>query len=354
MNFPRAVWAGSHFKNQPQMKRLVVHNEQEYVDFIKAYTGRMNCYTTVYDFSRFNTKYDSFGIEISEVNQESVILDRIFLDFDAHSYALEEALIDVNIAVNYLQQKDYMFNILFSGKGFHIYVYGSVTNNIRNIQAIFNEILLHTQDLRSSAETMLETNNGTTLDNSGIQTYRLRRIANTMNMSANLYCIPLLLEDLDKEIDEIIEMAKQPRFGAKKIYGNEKINWPNVPFATEIPNEISIVESIGKVPIVPCLQKAIMVENPTHEARVYVTSWYRDILSLGEKNISYEGKANIINLIMHELENISNYNQVWLDWDKETTRYHVRYIVDGEYSAPSCSKLISKGYCAGKCWRYGQ
>jgi hypothetical protein len=173
-----------------------------------------------------------------------------------------------------------------------------------------------------------------------------------MNMSANLYCIPLLLEDLDKDIKEIIELAKQPRLGIKTNYGHEKVIWPNVPFATEVPNDISIVESIGKIPIVPCLQKAIMVENPTHEARVYVTAWYRDILSLGEKNINYESKANIINLILNELETISNYNQVWLDWDKETTRYHVRYIVDGEYSAPSCSKLISKGYCAGKCWRY--
>ena len=354
MNFPRAVWAGSHFKNQPQMKRLVVHNEQEYMDFIKAYNGRMNCYTTVYDFSRLNTKYDSFGIEISEVNQESVILDRIFLDFDAHGHPLEEALIDVNITVDYLINKNYLFNILFSGKGFHIYVYGETTNNIRNIQAFFNDILMYIQDLRSSAETSLDSSNGTTLDNSGIQTYRLRRIANTMNMSANLYCVPLLLEDLTKDIQEIMELAKKPRLGIKTTYGEEKVEWPNVPFATEIPSELSIVESIGKIPIVPCLQKAIMVENPTHEARVYTTSWYRDILSLGEKNIDYEGKAKIINLIMNELETISNHNQVWLDWDKETTRYHVRYVVDGEYSAPSCSKLISKGYCAGKCWRYGQ
>ena len=133
MKFPRAVWAGSHFKNQPQMKRLVVHNEREYIDFIKAYNGRMNCYTTVYDFAKFNTKYDSFGIEISEVNQESVILDRIFLDFDAHGQPLEEALIDVVITIDYLKIYDYLFNILFSGKGFHIYVYGSTTNNIRNI-----------------------------------------------------------------------------------------------------------------------------------------------------------------------------------------------------------------------------
>ena len=95
-------------------------------------------------------------------------------------------------------------------------------------------------------------------------------------------------EDLTKDIQEIMELAKKPRLGIKTTYGEEKVEWPNVPFATEIPNEMSIVESIGKIPIVPCLQKAIMVENPTHEARVYTTSWYRDILSLGEKNIDYE------------------------------------------------------------------
>ena len=35
-------------------------------------------------------------------------------------------------------------------------------------------------------------------------------------------------------------------------------------------------------------------------------------------------------------------------------RHHAQYTVsnDGGYLAPTCEKLISEGYCVGKCWRY--
>jgi len=350
MKFPRAVWAGSHFKNQTQMKRLIVHNEKEFADFIRTYNGRMNCYTTVYDFTKFRTKYDSQGNEISEVDQESVILDRIFLDFDAHGLPIEESLHDVTVVTEYLLGLDYRFNILFSGKGFHVYVYGSITDNIRNIQAFFNEVLTYIQSHRSP----LDTNNGTTLDNSGVQTYRLRRIANTVNMSTpeDFYCIPLTLKDIDKGMAHILELAKTPQ-NKRQYYGKIKVSWPTVlPFA-DAPTEISVVEKIGKLPIIPCLKKAIMVENPSHEARVYTVSFYRDVLSLGRRYPTMEENNIIFENIMDELNRIAEKENVWLDWDEETTRYHARYIIDGGYHAPNCQKLISKGYCPGKCWRYG-
>ena len=342
MKFPRAVWAGSHFKNQPQMKRLIVHNEEEYSDFIRTYNGRMNCYTTVYDFTSFRTKYDSYGNEISEVNQESVVLDRIFLDFDSHKEPLVESLIDVDITVDYLLKNDYQFNVLFSGKGFHIYVYGTITDNIRSIQSYFNEILKNIQDIRNNAETMLDTNNGTTLDNSGVQTYRLRRIANTMNMSANNYCVPLLIDDL-KDIDHILSLSTKSRPSHRKIYGTKKVNWPTVLPISEAPVEIAVAERIGDLPIIPCLKQVIMVENPSHEARVYTVSFYRDLLSLGNRHLPYEESRKVVELIMAELRKIAEHDNVWLDWDEETTRYHVQYIVNGGYYTPNCSKLINKG-----------
>ena len=36
----------------------------------------------------------------------------------------------------------------------------------------------------------------------------------------------------------------------------------------------------GRLPILPCLYNAIMVENPSHMARVYLVSWYRDLLTI--------------------------------------------------------------------------
>ena len=89
------------------MKRQIVKSKEEFIDWVNAYNGKMNCYTTVYDFAvvNENTKIDS-----------SVILDRIFLDFDAHDEPLEKAYEDfLSVSKKFLDE-DIMFRPLFSGK----------------------------------------------------------------------------------------------------------------------------------------------------------------------------------------------------------------------------------------------
>ena len=67
------------------MKRKIVKNRQEYLEFIKAQNNKTNVYSTVYDFEQFS--------EMSKIDS-SVILDRIFLDFDGHDDNLLEAFVD--------------------------------------------------------------------------------------------------------------------------------------------------------------------------------------------------------------------------------------------------------------------
>ena len=57
------------------MRRKVVLARNEYVEFVKSQNNKTNVYTTVYDFEEFSEKAKI---------ESSVILDRIFLDFDAH------------------------------------------------------------------------------------------------------------------------------------------------------------------------------------------------------------------------------------------------------------------------------
>ena len=79
------------------MKRVIVRNQTEFVTWVNAFNGKMNCYTTVYDFEHFavDSKVDS-----------SVILDRMFLDFDAHGMPLDAAFEDFITVVNKLQRDD--------------------------------------------------------------------------------------------------------------------------------------------------------------------------------------------------------------------------------------------------------
>ena len=117
--------------------------------------------------------------------------------------------------------------------------------------------------------------------------------------------------------------------------------------------EVDIPTPLGRLPILPCLHNAITVENPSHYARVYLIQWYRDLLSLGERNINLQKQQEIIDAIMTELDSIASGEDMWLDWDESKTRGYVTGIVRKGYNAAGCkSVLIPQGYCVGKCWRY--
>ena len=54
-----------------------------------------------------------------------------------------------------------------------------------------------------------------------------------------------------------------------------------------------------------------------------------------------------------EISIIADNEDVWIDYNRITTRGHVDFIVNNRYMAPSCNTLINEGLCVGKCWRYG-
>ena len=332
MKYPREVWAGSHLSKKQQLKRQIVHSKDGFKTFLERFNNKMNCYTSVYDYRRFGS---------NEAVVSSVILDRLFLDFDSHGKPLDLSLQDTKLVVNYLVENAYEFEIFFSGNGFHVFVYGEISDNIRDIQQFFYKLYPIAV-------------NGT-LDKSGVQTRRLRRIPNTVNMNTEecLYCIPLKRGDLTT-VSNIIALAKEPTFSPPIRYGKNKVSWPKAPSISVAPVEISAVERVGKLPILPCLNNSIMVENPTHQARYYLVSWYRTLLAENKKCYDADKNAQILDMIVNEIKKIAEHDGIWLDWDEEVTRYHAWYTVnnDGGYMAPTCQKLISEGYCVGKCWRF--
>jgi len=321
------VWAGSHLKGSMQVPRRIVKNKQQYLRWLNLNNGRMNCYTTVYDFERFtdNTKIVS-----------SCILDKMFLDFDAHDRPLEDAFSDFEIVSNKFLEDDIRFRPYFSGKGFHIIAYGEIVSDIRSIQRYYT-------DLAEDCPT---------LDRTGIQNTRLRRIPNTLNLSSDgYYCIPLdLSQELD--VDTIREEAKK-QIHKDFVFGTQLIKWPQVREVRVSETEIELPEKIAELPILPCLQNAITVENPSHMARVYLIQWYRDLLSIGERELSVNQQEKIVDMIMEELRTIAEKPDIWLDWNGDLTQKYVEGIVRKGYLAPGCeSVLIPQGYCIGRCWRY--
>jgi len=322
------------------MKRKIVRTKSEYVEFIKTQNNRTNVYTTVYDFSLF--------AETAKV-ESSVILDRIFFDFDAHESNIGEALEDLKIVLEYV--REYQHTIFFSGRGFHLFVFGENAENIRGIQAFFREVKNHLDS---------KTNSKHSLDERVGQTTRLRRVPNTVNLASDsgngipYYCIPIFEDDIERGLEHILETAMSPRLIPRRVAGSDLVSWPDMPPIEVVGDEVKPVNVEGRLPILPCLYNAIMVENPSHMARVYLVSWYRDLLTQRQDLSTKESKEKVLNTIVDEIEKlVESSDEVWLDWDKETTRKHARFTVFGNYNTPNCkSKLIPEGYCVGKCWRY--
>lgn len=311
------------------MRRVKINNKSEFIEWVNAFNGKMNCYTSVYDFAKY--------AEDAAIDS-TCIKDRMFLDFDAHGEPLEKAYRDCMAVSDVLIEQDVLFNMYFSGKGFHMIVYGERADDIRSIQSYFSTLAPIAPSL----------------DRSGIQVKRLRRIPNTVNLSSEgpYFCIPITLEDLAMGLSFILDKAMSGNHPQVR-YGSKLVKWPSVKPIEMSDIEIKAPKPVGELPILPCLNNAIMVENPGHFSRVYLTQWYRDILTSRERHISDERKLELMEIIVNEFKTIANKDEVWLDWDEDTTRHHVKFVVDGGYHAPSCKeKLIPQGYCIGKCWRY--
>ena len=96
-----------------------------------------------------------------------------------------------------------------------------------------------------------------------------------------------------------------------------------------------------------------MTENPSHMARAYLVSWYRDLLTGRRPINSLKEKQEVLDLVVAEIKQLVETNdEIWLDWDEATTRKHAKFTVFGNYKTPICNKLISDCYCVGKCGRY--
>tara|TARA_R110002072_G_scaffold45239_1_gene125905 strand:- start:4332 stop:5306 length:975 start_codon:yes stop_codon:yes gene_type:complete len=323
------------------MKRKIVRTRNEYADFINAQNNRTNVYTTVYDFEHFSEK--------AKV-ESSVIIDRIFLDFDAHEDNIDTAWRDVKQVMELIVNRNYLHTLFFSGRGFHLFLFGKPSETMRSVQVLFREIKEYL---------ISKVGKSNTLDERVGQTTRLRRIPNTVNMSSSnsngkpYYCIPLTVDDLSLDIEEILVLAETPRYIPFKKGGEIEVEFPQAPPMKALEGEIGVPKTVGKLPMLPCLHNAVMTENPSHMSRAYLVSWYRDLISGYRDLSSGQEKLKTLELIVEELERVfAESDSIWLDWDKNETRKHARFTVFNNYNTPHCDKLISDGYCVGKCWRY--
>ena len=173
------------------------------------------------------------------------------------------------------------------------------------------------------------------------------------------YCIPLELKDIFLDASELLILAMKPNKIPLTTYGETLVKWPEVAPIEESEIEADVI-NVGNLPLPPCMYSAIMVENPTDDARMRVVSWYKELLLWTDLSIPF-GNNNVVpdketrnrigNQIVAEIKNLhENYN-VWLDFNEAITKQRMGSILEKNYNFPRCETLIGQGYCVGKCWR---
>ena len=180
--------------------RKTVDNKTEFYKMINKYNGIKRIFASVYNYTG-NSNFDLLNLDV----------DKIFFDIDGESKSLEEA----KKLADYLLKKNYRFTIIFSGGGFHFYVFTKNYDNLSNKKlALFKSHLFFKNKLDIN------------IDNKTIgDLARVATVPNTWNTKRQRFAIPVMIEDLDS-YQKIKEKAKKQCFEFK-IYGKKLFNIRN-------------------------------------------------------------------------------------------------------------------------------
>lgn len=183
---------------------------------INQFKSYSNVYHSIYWFREIEEKFDFLtGKNHIGANYETAIIDRVVLDLDAfiksksqgksfESYT-HKALEDIRKLEEWAEQKDLLRQYRFSGGGFY-FIFSAVGHALK----------LRDFELNLRNELDVDIDVSTIGDSS-----RMMRVTNSYNFKKyrECFCIPLKQEEIHLEYNEIKELAKQPRYKKRYIYG---------------------------------------------------------------------------------------------------------------------------------------
>jgi len=314
---------------------------------------------------------------------DTVGLDAIYFDFDAWP-KVENALIDVKKFKDWCKENEVPLTIVFSGKkGFQVLVHlkpaiYSLTEKVEVEPGEFLSIKDYYREVQADLKKRLGLK---TLDLRCAEPRRIRRVWNTRHFSkgvkSDTFCLPLNESQLDWQVGEIKQWAKNPRLIDTIIpEGNRTFeefvdDFSIDPLATSPLNDpdgtlftdFRTFEGEDKYDWFkkhlpwPCLSQEMYDpndNNPTHMARFASAVWWRiqaDIAPI----LEIDGQLVKITYSAEWLENFYLAMQYADVENTELRKAQINSIWNRRdpYKLPSCKVLYSAGLCVGKsCDRF--
>jgi len=303
---------------------------------LRVLGSRSSCYTSVYSYERV----DSMG----KIDYTSVVIDRAWWDFDSGELGtIEEVKSDVAVLLSRL---DGDVRLVATGRGFHIHqLFDKPVKGKHWVNKL--------QSYEKSMARGLKTLDGVA------NAEKLTRIPGTFNARRGRWAVPIPTNSflLDPHSYNIPKkpyegMEEYDPYITKVVGGFDFAGWSETnPYVEEVQAPqvfIGEVSNAGEVPLTPCLERAIAVDNPSHHVRVALVQHMADQLRdfAHPDTIGREEKKAIEESIYEFISGLG-----WRDFKPHLTRQGIRTNVKYE-NTPTCKWYISKNMCAGKCWRY--
>jgi len=248
-------------------KRRLVYSEEEFYELIRKFLPFTNIYTSVYSFKIIDK-------EKSKPNYDSAEVDKIFIDVDEPSEWEK-----IKYYHQLLKEQNILHTIVFSGKGFHIYIFAKLSND--NVQgwikkeAIRNFVFKYFNDLKYDRVVIGDL-------------ARITRVPNTFNFKRKRWCVPLTSKQLSMSYDEVSEFAKSQNyewefFGKKRIVLDVKDVERGIRRFSEV-DENNLRKIILTEPVLPPFLRKIVERKKLYwnretgwKERFFLILWLKEI-----------------------------------------------------------------------------
>ena len=235
-------------------RRDPVCKQSTITHFVDVFNGKTHIYESVYHY-------------VDEPAIDKVLVDKIYLDFDAQD---ENFFEHTKIIAKYLYDNDIMFYIRFSGRGFHIFI-------MLDHKWLKNPRMAIRKYVNNLHERM-----GTSSDPAVIgDLRRLVRIPNTINIKSHKYCIAITYDTLmNNTYEEICELAtyKGPCYDYYNGYNLLDISMWDQEIITPVNQNYQVnigTELSNDIPI--CIKSMMQNPNLGWRGRTFVIVCLREL-----------------------------------------------------------------------------
>jgi hypothetical protein len=264
------------------VKRKTLNTIQDYYKFINANINSNNLFTTVYNYTEFEGRWNKPVFD-------SAIIDRLWFDFDLDTILEDKTVIRNDCYSNmkklheWALKQDLKHICRYTGSGYDVTIF-TKTHYIKNKKDCIKNAVIGICDelgIKSDAKTLGDI-------------ARVCRVTNSYNFKpkAKRFCIPLTQEMIDIGHKEIRKLAKQQHFTinsfGKKLLDIKKYDYTNniedtimSKYDTSTISNVKIDDLSDTIPI--CIKYLLSKITPNYNERRVIIVGLRDLsFSIGE------------------------------------------------------------------------